>query len=175
MKFILLVLTLSILSVTKSLSQVQEPNELDKSSIVKAVNKWADSTFFKFDEPRFEDFIAHYTDEFIIASMRSGSLDKSMKRLALSKENGTFKGTESDYENTMNDLLKRKEEANATLINFSPKVTHYSVIFWANIKLDSGIYNYVKHEIQLNEKFGVIKSEIVGNIGDNSTGKIIYK
>jgi len=48
------------------------------------------------------------------------------------------------------------------------------VIFWANIKLDSGIFNYVKHEIQLNEKFTVVKSEIAGNIGDNSKGKIIY-
>lgn len=156
-------------------SQVAEPNEQDKISIVKAVNKWADSTFFKYDEPRFENFIAHYTDEFIIASMRSGSLDKSMKRLAVSKEKGTFNGTENDYENIMNDLLKRKKEANATLVNFTPKVTHYSVVFWANIKLDSGIYNYVKHEIQLNEKFAVIKSEIIGNIGDNSDGKIIYK
>jgi len=75
----------------------------------------------------------------------------------------------------MSDLLKRKDEAHAALINFSPKVTHYSVIFWANIKLDSGIYNYVKHEVFLNEQFNVVKSHIVGNIGDNSSGKIIYK
>lgn len=156
-------------------SQVAEPNEYDKASIVKTVNSWADSTFFDYDEPRFENFVAHYTDEFIMASLRSGSFDKSIKRLASSKEKGTYKGTDSEYDEAMKELVKRKEEANAALLNFSPRVTHYSVIFWANIKLDSGIYNYVKHEIHLNEKFVVVKSEIVGNIGDNTKGKIIYK
>jgi hypothetical protein len=163
------------LSLCLSFGQVAEPSEYDKATILKAVNSWADSTFFKYDEPRFENFIAHYTDEFIIASMRSESLDKSIKRLQVSKEKGSYKGTESEYEQAIEDLENRKKEANLALINFSPKVTHYSVIFWANIKLDSGIYNYVKHEIHLNEKFTVVKSEIVGNIGDNTKGKIIYR
>lgn len=174
MKHISLFLLYLLIS-SRIISQVTEPTEYDKTAIVKAVNSWADTTFFRYDEPRFENFMAHYTDEFIIASLRSGSLDKSIKRLALSKEKGTYIGTEIEYEQAMEDLLNRKEEAKSALINFYPKVTHYSVIFWANIKLDSGIYNYVKHEIHLSEKFSVVKSEIVGNIGDNSTGKIIYR
>jgi hypothetical protein len=175
MKYQVLLFSFFILITDEFVCQVAEPNEMDKASIVKAVNSWADSTFFKFDEPRFEHFVAHYTDEFIIASMRSGSLNKSIKRLEAAKEKETFEGSESDYDEAMSDLLKRKDEAHAALINFSPKVTHYSVIFWANIKLDSGIYNYVKHEVFLNEQFNVVKSDIVGNIGDNSSGKIIYK
>jgi len=170
----LLVFIFSIFIAFTSFNQVSEPSDIEKTAIIKAVNAWADSTFFKHDEPRFENFIAHYTDEFIMASMRSGSLDKTMKRLAASREKGTYKGTDSEYEKAMEDLQKRKEEAHAALLNFTPRVTHYSVIFWANIKLDSGIFNYVKHEIQLNEKFTVVKSEIAGNIGDNSKGKIIY-
>lgn len=173
MKHILLqFLFLGITSV--SFAQVAEPNDYDKAAIVKAVNAWADSVFFKYDEPRFENFIAHFTDEYIIASMRSGSIDKSIRRLKSSKEKGTYTGTESDYEKTMAELKKGKEDATNALVNFTPKVTHYSVIYWANIKLDSGIFNYVKHEVHLNDRFQVVKSEIVGNIGDNSKGKIIY-
>ena len=175
MKLTALLLLIFIFTQNKSFSQVAEPNESDKSAISKSVQNWADSTFFKYDEPRFENFIANYTDEYMMATLRTGSFEKSIKRLKASKAKGTYNGTEKDYKEAINDLTKRKEDAEAVLINFTPKVTHYSVIFWANIKLDSGIYNYVKHEVQLNEKFKVIKSEVEGNIGDNSKGKIIYK
>jgi hypothetical protein len=157
------------------IGQVSEPSNTDKSAIIRSVKQWADSTFFKYDEPRFENFTAHYTDEYIIASLRTGSIEKSIKRLVNSKEKGTYTGTEEEYNATMKDLEQRKEASKIALLNFSPKVTHYSVVFWANIKLDSGIYNYVKHELQLNQQFEVIGSEITGNIGDNSKGTIIYK
>jgi hypothetical protein len=155
--------------------QVSEPNNSDKAIIIRSVKQWADTTFFKYDEPRFENFTAHYTDEYIIASLRTGSIEKSIKRLVTSKEKGTYTGSEEEYSRTLKDLEQRKEDSQIALLNFTPKVTHYTVVFWANIKLDSGIYNYVKHALQLNPLFEVVGSEITGNIGDNSKGTIIYK
>lgn len=150
-------------------------SESEISSINSKVIEWADSTFYKYDEPRFEEHRAFYTEEYQMAFMRVSSYDKSISRLEKSKENGNFKGTSEEYNQNILDISERKKDAEKNLKDFHPKVTHYSVIFWANIKLDSGIFNYVQHEIHLNENLHVINNKIIGNIGDNSDAKIIYK
>jgi hypothetical protein len=147
----------------------------DEERVQQAVITWADSTFFSYDEPRFEQFVPHYTDEYRMASMRVESIEKSIARLKNTKEKGTYRGTDQEFENTLKELEMRKTEAEANNQDFRPKVTHYSIVFWANIKLDSGIYNYVRHDVELNDSFRVTKSMISGNIGDNSKGSIIYR
>jgi hypothetical protein len=149
--------------------------DYDQIRVQQAVITWADSTFYNYDEPRFEQFIPHYTDEYRMASMRVESIEKSIARLKNTKDRGTYRGTDQEFNNTLKELEVRKSEAEANNQDFRPKVTHYSIVFWANIKLDSGIFNYVRHELELNDDYRVTKSVISGNIGDNSKGNIIYR
>jgi hypothetical protein len=169
-------LLFSLFLLSATLYAQEKPTEdVDYTRVTAAVIRWADSTFHTYNEPRFENFVPHYTDEYLMSKMRAESLDKSIERMERSKERGTYKGTDADYEKAMKDLQERK--ANAILVgsDFHPKVTHYSITFWSNIRLDTGILNYVRHEIELNDNYQVVKAEITGNIGDNKKGKIVYK
>lgn len=170
------ILLLAILMISSvCFAQEKTDSSADYRRVTASVIHWADSTFHDYNEPRFEHFVPHYTDEYLMTKLRGESLDKSIQRLEKAKERGTYKGTESDYQKAMQDLTDRKKSAQLNETDFRPKVTHYSIVFWSNIRLDSGIYNYVRHDIEINDSYHVIKSHISGNIGDNTKGKIIYK
>jgi hypothetical protein len=160
---------------TTIVAQQKDTASVDYNRVTASVIQWADSTFHTYNEPRFENFVPHYTDEYLMAKMRAESLEKSIQRMEKSKERGGYKGTEAEYEKAMNDLKERKANAVVVGTDFHPKVTHYSITFWSNIRLDTGILNYVRHEIELNDNYQVVKAEITGNIGDNKKGKIVYK
>src|SRR5690554_4850222 len=61
----------------------QEANdEIDDFSKVKsAILAWADTTFYDYNEPRFENYRANYSDEYLIATMRVKSIERSIKNL----------------------------------------------------------------------------------------------
>ena len=160
-----------------SLSQSSDRKEkdIDQERVEAAVIKWADSTFKEYNEPRFEKYRANYTDEYLIASMRVKSINRRISELRKEYTMGTYSGSEQEFTDTMEDLKKRKKEAQANNQDFHPKVTNYVISFWANILLDSGVLNYVQHKLILDDDYNVIRTSIIGSIGDNSNAKIVYR
>jgi hypothetical protein len=88
---------------------------------------------------------------------------------------GRYPGSEQEFTNTIEDLKDRRNEAEENNKDFHPKVTNYMISFWANIRLDSGVLNYIEHKLILNDNYEVVKSKIVGSIGDNENAKVVYR
>lgn len=147
----------------------------DYEKVKRAIITWADSTFKEYNEPRFEHFRANYTDDYLMASMRVKSIERSIKNLNKTYSSGYYNGTDEDYKTSLEDLEKRLEEAKINNENFQSKAENYQVAFWANIKMDSGILNYVKHAVILDNDFKVISHKITGSIGENENATIIYR
>tara|TARA_B100000508_G_scaffold138385_1_gene134380 strand:- start:65168 stop:65698 length:531 start_codon:yes stop_codon:yes gene_type:complete len=173
--FLTLLLVIPIFSVSAQIKAKIAPRDSDQVKVERSVIKWADSTFKEYNEPRFEKYRANYTDEYLIASMRVKSIDRRISELRKEYTMGKYQGTEQEFTDTMEDLKKRRKEAEDNNQDFHPKVTNYVISFWANIRLDSGVLNYVQHKIILNDNYEVIKSKIVGNIGDSENAKIVYR
>jgi hypothetical protein len=169
---LLIIFTWSSSAQIKSSTVSKDENQ---QKVEKAVLSWADSTFKEYNEPRFEKYRANYTDEYLIASMRVQSIDRSISDIRKQYTMGRYPGSEQEFTNTMEDLKDRREEAEENNKDFHPKVTSYIITFWANIRLDSGILNYIEHKIILNDNYEVIKSKIVGSIGDNENAKVVYR
>ncbi len=173
-KLLLLIVTPFFIMHGIAQSAPDSSEKKDQKKVESAIIAWADTTFKDYNEPRFEKFRANYTDEYLIASMRVKSIERRMSKLRKEYTMDNYKGTEKEFTRTMEDLKKRRKEAEAKNENFRPKVTNYTIHFWANIKLDSGIHNYVEHKIVLNDGYQVVKSNIVGSIGDNKDANILY-
>lgn len=173
--FTALLLFFSVLVSTAQITKSSTTKDEDQQHVEKAVIEWADSTFMEYNEPRFEKYRANYTDEYLIASMRVKSIDRRISEIRKEYTMGKYQGSEQEFTNTMEDLKKRRKEAKENNKDFHPKVTNYVITFWSNIKLDSGVFNYVQHKIILNDNYEVVKSKIVGNIGDNENAKIVYR
>ncbi|HLV41540.1 MAG TPA: hypothetical protein VKY37_04620 [Brumimicrobium sp.] len=152
-----------------------QEEENDLVQVKKAVITWADSTFYEYNEPRFEHFRANYTDEYLIATLRAKSLERSIRNLKKSYSSENYKGSNEEYENALQDLELRKKEAELNSVDFQPKVSSFQISFWANIKMDSGIYNYIKFNIDLDNDLNMVKNEISGRIGENRNAEIIYR
>ncbi|MEX1190649.1 MAG: hypothetical protein WEA99_01665 [Brumimicrobium sp.] len=161
-----------ILNTTYSQSEIKKEEE---NQVEKAVIEWADSTFKEYNEPRFEKYRANYTDEYLMASMRIKGIDDRIHELRKEYTSGKYKGSEQAFTETIEDLKSRKEEASEDIKDFHPKVTNYVINFWANILLDSGVLNYVNHKVILDDQMNVVKTKIIGNIGDNENAKIVYR
>lgn len=171
----LILLVLFFYNVNSLLAQNNEEEDTDKIKIEQSIIFWADSTFKEYNEPRFEKFRANYTDEYLMASLRAKGIDDRISELRKQYTSGKYNGTEKEFTSTMEDLKNRRKEAEKNMEYFHPKVTNYVINFWANILLDSGVLNYVNHKIILDDNYKVIKTKIIGNIGDNENAKIAYR
>jgi hypothetical protein len=175
MKTIALILLLPILFNAYTILAQNIEKDIDKTKVEQSVITWADSTFKEYNEPRFEKYRANYTDEYLMASLRSKGIDDRISELRKQYSSGKYKGSEKEFTATMEDLKSRRKEAEKNMEDFHPKVTNYVINFWANIKLDSGILNYVNHKVILDDNYQVIKTKIIGNIGENTNAKIVYR
>jgi hypothetical protein len=176
MKNLVLMLLLPIIFNSHTIiAQQDEKRDEDQIKVGKSIINWADSTFKKYNEPRFEKYRANFTDEYLMASLRAGGIDDRISELRKQYTSGKYTGSETEFTNIMEDLKSRRKEAEKNMQNFHPKVTNYVISFWANILLDSGVLNYVNHKIILDDNYRVIKTKIVGNIGDNENAKIAYR
>lgn len=165
--FLFIVLTFSL--------KAQDTLSTDEQIVKEAVIEWADSSLYSYNEPRFKNFVANYTDEYLMKKMRADAIDKSIERIEKSYNEGTYKGSESDYKKSIHELEVRKREALDGEKDFHPKVTSYTISFWSNILLDSGVYNHFEIIVTLNDYYEVIKTKVNSSIGDNKKGKIWYK
>jgi hypothetical protein len=175
MKFFTVLLLITWLPAVAQITSSTASKDIDQKKVEKSVLSWADSTFKEYNEPRFEKYRANFTDEYLIASMRVKSIDRRISEIRKEYTMGRYEGTEQEFTNTMEDLKKRRKEAESNNVDFHPKVTNYVITFWANIRLNSGILNYVEHKIILDDNYHVLKSKIVGSIGDNENAKIVYR
>ncbi|PHR47306.1 MAG: hypothetical protein COA32_07750 [Fluviicola sp.] len=176
MKYLVLILLLPILLHTHStLAQNNEEEEVDKAKVEQSVISWADTIFKEYNEPRFEKYRANYTDEYLMASLRAKGIEDRISELRKQYSSGKYTGTEKEFTAIMEDLKARRKEAEENMVGFHPKVTNYVINFWANILLDSGVLNYVNHKVILDDNYKVIKTKVVGNIGDNENAKIVYR
>jgi len=177
--FILLISTVFSMSILNAQELIAKGEAKEKSEsrekVEAAVIEWADGTLDDYNEPRFEKFHADYTDEYTMAKLREKSLDDNIIRLKKQKEKGTYNGSEEDYRKAMEVLEERKQEAAKQMENFHPKVKNYTIHFWANVRLDSGVHNYVEFKMVLDDYFKVVSHEAVSQIGDNKNAKIVYK
>lgn len=167
LKMKLLFATLCILFTTASWSQDTVKSE-DQLNVEKSVLAWADSMFKEYNEPRFEKFVANVTDEYLMVTLREEMIDKSMARLEMSKKSGRV--TDEEFEKQTNDLEKRKSEAHDAAQDFKPKVSNYTISFWANFKLDSGVFNYIEYKVVVSDDLEVVKYEKISGIGAKNDG-----
>lgn len=172
-KFLLLLCPILIMATTHV--KAQDSITSDQQSVEQAILKWADSTLESYNEPRFENFVANYTDEYLMKKMRADAIEKSIERIEKSKKKGTYKGSEATYKKSITDLELRKEEALESEKDFHPKVTSYTISFWSNVLLDSGVYNHIELVITLDDYYEVIKYKINSTIGDDKNGEIRLK
>lgn len=154
--------------------QTQEKSQ-SQINVEEAVIQWADSTLDDYNEPRFEKFFADFTDEYTMAKLRMKSLEDNITRLKKQKDKGTYNGSEEDFRKAMEVLESRKEEAEKQFKDFHPKVKNYTIHFWANVRLDSGVHNYVEFKMVVDDYYHVVSHEVVSKIGDNKNAKIVYK
>lgn len=161
----------------QSLITKEESKLVDESrmKVEEAVIKWANDSLDDYNEPRFEKFVADYTDEYTMAKLREKSLEDNISRLKKQKEKGSYNGSEEDYRKAMEVLENRKIEAADQLKDFHPKVKNYTINFWANVRLDSGVHNYVEFIMLVDDYFNVVSHEVNSQIGDNKNAKIVYK
>jgi len=161
----------------QSLITKEESKLVDESrmKVEKAVIKWANDSLDDYNEPRFEKFVADYTDEYTMAKLREKSLEDNISRLKKQKEKGSYNGSEEDYRKAIEVLENRKIEAADQLKDFHPKVKNYTINFWANVRLDSGVHNYVEFIMLVDDYFNVVSHKVNSQIGDNKNAKIVYK
>lgn len=147
------------------LQQSQKGTKEEKELAEKSVLLWADETFHSYDSPRFENFVAHYTEEYQMMSMRVEMLEKRREKVDSVKE-------KENYENLGAEIEKAKKR----VADIEQRVTHYEVDFWANIATTDGITVNYRHKIILDNNFKVVSHEETAAIGkkDQNT-KIRYK
>ena len=149
---------------TDEIIQLPKGSDEEKALTEKAVLSWADDTFKEYDNPRFENFVAHYTDEYIMMKMRVEMLEKRKAKLDT-----------TDTE-AIDDIDQQIEKVNTILDEMEVKVTHYEIDFWANILTNDGITVNYCHKIKLDNNYKVVSFEETSAIGKKSSStRIRYK
>lgn len=151
-------------------NQVQQTSQLPKGSeeelnlTKEAVISWADKTFKEYDNPRFENFVAHYTDEYLMMKMRVGMLEKRKTKIDT---------TQTEEIEKIDNQIERVKQS---LRDMDEKVTHYGIDFWANILTNDGITVQYRHSIKLDNDYKVVSFEETSAIGKKSSStRIRYK
>jgi hypothetical protein len=171
---ILAILFIGLLSATtyKSMNLDSSKEEI----IVKEkIIKWADSVFYFHENYRFEQFKAHYTDDYEMAMMRLDMYNGKLSNLERTKSKGFYKKTDAEYESEHKKLSDKVAELKGNVDRVPMKVNYYEILFWSNIKTNHGMTVYYSHHIKLDNDFNFKSTEIKSEIGKkNSETKILY-
>lgn len=147
----------------------------DEERVQKAIISWADSIFYQYEEYRFEQFHAEYTDAYQIATLRLKMYQGKQDNLEKSKAKGFYKKTDAEYEKELHDLATKNNELKKIIENFKNKVEFYQILFWSNIKTNQGITVYYSHLVTLDNNYKVTSATIKSEIGKkNEKTKILY-
>ncbi len=147
----------------------------DKVAVEDAVVTWADQTFLNHSNYKFEHFKAFYTDDYFIQTMRIELYEEKIDALQLKKANGTYKGTDENFNADITKLSGAIEQAKAT-INTMVRVSYFQIHFWSNIQTQDGIRVYYELNMKLNNDYEVIEAIENSSIGKkNQDSRIAYK
>lgn len=147
----------------------------DERVVQEKVVEWADSVFYFHEDYRFENFHAHYTDEFYIVMLRSDQYKKKIEDLELTKKNKTYTGSDAQYQTELTELKKKYKRFQIIVDSFVLKVKYFEILFWSNIKTKHGYPVYYAHRFKLSNDFFIMAAIIKSSIGNRSAdNKIIY-
>lgn len=167
---------LTVLNLGLSYPQQDIDSSEDQKKVEKLVVEWADASFVKHENYKFEHFKAFYTDEYFIHTMRIEMYEEKITDLKKRKETGSYSGTEEQYKEELGQLegaLKKAMDADASGIK---KVTHYQVHFWSNIQTVDGITVYYELIVKLDNDYQITEAIENSSIGKKSSEtKIVYK
>ncbi len=127
-----------------------------------AVKKWADSTFYKFSNPVFNDYKIGYSDEYTIAVQRKKSLKKTIDRLEVSKSNNTLTTEEYDRQVLM---IKERQDVIDKDLSEQELINGLSILFSGNFTTNNGNTVYVEYLVTLTPKAVVANYEQTKMIG----------
>jgi hypothetical protein len=147
----------------------------DKVAVEAAVVTWADQIFLNHSNYKFEQFKAFYTDDYFIQTMRIELYEEKIETLEQKKANGTYNGTDENYNADITKLSGAIEKAKAA-INTMDRVSYFQIHFWSNIQTQDGITVYYELNMKLNNDYQVIEAIENSSIGKkNQDSKIAYK
>lgn len=147
----------------------------DERIVRDKVLEWSDSVFYFHEDYRFENFHAHYTDEFYIVMLRSDQYRKRIQDLELSKKNNTYNGTNESYQEQLLALKRKYKKFQFIVDSFVLRIKYVEILFWSNIKTKHGYSVYYAHRFKLSNDFFVMASIIKSSIGNRSAdNSIIY-
>ncbi|WP_066759640.1 hypothetical protein [Crocinitomix algicola] len=147
--------------------------ELEK--IEKSIKSWTDSSLIAYHGDKFENHRAFYTDDFFIQNTRIELYGEKIEKLKAQKQNGSYPGTENEYNENLKTLEAVILEASSKIQNID-RVAHYEVNYWSNIQTKDGVTVYFEIVFKLNSNFEIISAKensSIGKIGPQS--KIAYK
>lgn len=145
----------------------------DERLVKENVLKWADSVFYFYEEYRFEQFHAFYTEEYQIAQLRAEMYHDKLANLEKLKRKGFYKKTDAEYEKEHEDLVIKNKELKDEVVNYPNKADYYQILFWSNIKTNHGITVYYSHQVKLDNSFTVTGAEIKSEIGKKNDKTVI--
>jgi len=149
--------------------------EKDKSIVQGNVLEWSDSAFYFHEDYRFENFRAHYTDDFYIIMLRSDKYKTKIENLKKAKKNQTYVGSDKEYEIELNDLKRKYKKFQIMVDSYSNRVKYFEVLFWSNIKTRHGYPVYYAHRFKLSNDYFIMAALVKSSIGNkNPDNKIIY-
>ncbi|MFK8037765.1 MAG: hypothetical protein AB8B74_05705 [Crocinitomicaceae bacterium] len=162
------------ISFCTGLTETQQISK-DERIVRDKVIEWSDSVFYFHEDYRFENFHAHYTDEFYIVMLRSDQYKKKIDDLKKRKAEKKYTGTQEEYNSDLQILERKFNKFQVIVDSFTLRVKYFEVLFWSNIKTKHGYPVYYAHRFKLSNDFFVMASIVKSSIGNRSAdNKIIY-
>lgn len=169
------VLVVTFLVVFSMLGNAQDTVAIE-AKVKEKVIEWANQTFKKYDNPRFEKFLIYYSDAYQMWMMRPSMLDKKLKQLEKSYADGTSNLSEEAYQEQKKSIIKQKTDVKERLDKMTNFAEKFTIHFWANIQTNDGITVQYEHIMVLDGAYNVIENKINSAIGKKSSAtKILYK
>jgi hypothetical protein len=172
-KILILIFGIAVLTSVTLQNQDVPGSSADEKTVKKNVLAWADSIFYFHEEYRFEQFHAHYAEEYQIAVLREEMYGDKLLNLEKLKRKGYYKKTEEEYIEEHEKLVLKNKELKSIVYNFENKAEYYQILFWSNIKTNDGITVYYSHSVKLNNNFKVTSAEIKSALGKKSDKTMI--
>lgn len=171
----LLFMTLFVPLLILGQNKVTDTTGDNYESVKKAVTTWADSTFRYYENVRLKNFRVIYSDDYLIAQLRLKNLERDLKKLKAKYESGTFEGTDEFYKRKYRMIGSRKQDAENNLDTFTTKVDRFYVIFCSNIKLVTGVFNYMEFKIFVDQQYRVVENTIKKTEEEKKNSKILFR
>lgn len=140
----------------------------DKIKVEESVMKWCDDNLHSYEGKKFEKFHAYYTDEFEMENIKVDMYTNQLQSLERRKKAGKYSGTEEKYNAEVKANKEKIEKTKKGLVSFKPKVTHYEVYLWTNIKTKKGTSVFFELYFKLNDEYKVVSHKINSAIGGNA-------